>query len=483
MQLSMKIYLALLWGISIWFSIESMSASIPETSSVKSTAEPDRTTKQVISPHEAHAETETQPTHKPAEVNAAETAQKTSTATVGKEEPNVTYSSDSPNDSTVDLVAMNTAAATASSSGPRWFPTTTAVITIASEAQPSHNTMISEPVKPTEEKLHQRSSTTSTDMTAPVTTPATTSATTPATTNATTPATTPVTTSATIPVTTPAASLATVATSLPQYTSTTKPEVTSTLSSTTSPADSTQAPVFIQNFTSPSASTTTTMTAKPTSDSTSLPVTVSETSTTSTELSSTHRPVSVTRSHISTSQFADTARSSSTAELPTTSFSTDSAISTTAAISSSTAGILVPRGTKRRPIPTTKSTLPTTSTPCEVPKSPPSTEVQPCSTWSVKKQCLIAIASLAALATIFMVSTIVLCAKLSTRKYKVKKPKQATEMMCISALLPERNCTYTRQRSPVTNGVLVIHGGGDSDEDVGDNLTLSSFLPENDRFV
>lgn len=98
-------------------------------------------------------------------------------------------------------------------------------------------------------------------------------------------------------------------------------------------------------------------------------------------------------------------------------------------------------------------------------------------------QCLIVITSLAVLATIFMVSTIVLCAKLSERKYKVKKPEQDTEMMCISSLLPEKNYSYTRQRNHVPNGVLVIHSGLDSEDDAGDNLTLSSFLPENDRFV
>lgn len=82
-----------------------------------------------------------------------------------------------------------------------------------------------------------------------------------------------------------------------------------------------------------------------------------------------------------------------------------------------------------------------------------------------------------------MVSTIVLCAKVSVRKKAVKKTEQETEMMCISALLPERNYTYTRQHNPVSNGVLVLPMGGDSDDDLGDNLTLSSFLPENERSV
>ncbi|XP_044031005.1 flocculation protein FLO11-like [Siniperca chuatsi] len=447
MQLSVKTYLALLWGISVWFSTESMCASIPETSSVNSTAEPDKTTKQLSSPHVVRDET--YPTHKPAAVSAAATAETTLSPTVETEEAIGSDRSDSSNDSMAGLVA-----ATTSSSGPRLPHTSTAVTTATGEAQPSHNTTI--PVKPTGDQLHQQSSTTSTDMTAPATTSATS-----------------------------AASLATAAVSSPLPTSTTKPEVTSKLPSTVSHADSTQAPVFIQNLTSPPVSTTTIMTANSTSesDSTSLPVRMSATSTTSTELSSTTQPVSVTRTHISTSQFPDTSGSSSTTDPHTTSFSTDSAISTTAAVSTSPAGILIPRVPKRLPIPTTKSTPATTIAPREVSKSPTSTEGQPCSTRGVMKHCLIAITSLAGLATIFMVSTIILCTKLSTRKYKVKKPQQATEMMCISALLPERNYNYARQRNPVTNGVLVIHSGGDSDEDGGDNLTLSSFLPENDRYV
>lgn len=115
------------------------------------------------------------------------------------------------------------------------------------------------------------------------------------------------------------------------------------------------------------------------------------------------------------------------------------------------------------------------------------TEAQPCSSIGVVKQCLIVIAGLAVVATIFIISTIVLCTKLSSRKYKLKRQQQGTEMMCISSLLPERSnhrpVRYTRQRSPVPNGVLVIHNCDDSDDEAGDNVTLSSFLPENDRYV
>lgn len=454
----MKTYLTLLWGVSVLFSMVSMGASILETTSINSTAEPNQTTKQLISAHVAHNETETQPdgtwhpTHKPAEVVVAATAVSTASPTVETEEVIITHRSS--NDNTTALVAMNTVAATASSSGPRLLHTSAAATTAAGEGQPSHSTTISETAKPTEDQLHRQSPTASTDMTAPAKTSAAVS-------------------------------------SSPQPTSTTNPEVTSELSSPTSSAsNSTQAAVFIQNLSSPSASATTTMTATPTSeaapafDPTSMPFTISETPITDTEVSSTSQPVSGTRTHISTSQFPDLAGPSSTAETPTTSFSTDSAATTTtAAVSTSPVGILIPRVPKRGPIPTTKSTPATTTAHREVSKSPQGTEVQPCSTRGIVKHCLIVIASLAGLATIFMVSTIVLCARLSARKYRVKKPQQATEMMCISALLPERNYAYTRQRNPVTNGVLVIHAGGDSDEDERDNLTLSSFLPENDRSV
>ncbi|XP_031711844.1 P-selectin glycoprotein ligand 1 [Anarrhichthys ocellatus] len=457
MALSMKTYLALLWGISVLYAVESdMSASNTETSSMSSTAEP----------------------HKPAEIRAAETT----------EAATATYRGDSANNTTSDLVAITTVAATTSRTEPRLLHASTAVITTAGAAHPSHSAMISETTaNPTGDQIHQQSPTTSTAMAAPAT-----------------------------------ASVATVAVSSQQPSSTAKPEVTSKLSPITSP-ETFPAPVFNQTFSGPSASATTTMTASHTSETaTVFDPTTSETFTTSTALLSTSKLVSVTKTPNSTSQFPDTAGLSSTAESPTISFSTESPISTpnvstakastpnvstakvptpsvstpnvsttnvsptnvsTTNVSTSPTGILIPRAPKKLPVPTTKSTPVTTTAPCEVSKSPSSSEVQPCSTRRLVKHCLIAVASLAALATVFMISTIILCIKLSSRKYKVKKTQPATEMMCISALLPERNITYSRQRNPVTNGVLVIHGDADSDEDGGDNLTLSSFLPENDRYV
>ncbi|KAM6900931.1 P-selectin glycoprotein ligand 1 [Lycodopsis pacificus] len=484
MALSMKTYLALLWGISVLYAVESdMSASNTETSSMSSTAEP----------------------HKPAEISVASTAETT-------EEATATYRGDSANNTTSDLVAINTVAATTSRTEPRLLHASTAVITTAGAAHPSHSGMILETTaNPTGDQMHQQSPTTSTAVAAPATASA-------------------------------AASVATVAVSSQQPSSTAKPEVTSKLSPITSP-ETFPTPVFNQALSGPSASATTTMTASRTSE--AAPVfdpTTSETFTTSTALLSPSKLVSVTETTNSTSQFPDTAGRSSTAESPTISFSTESPISTikvstakvstpslstakvstpsvstakastpnvsptkvstpslstakvstpnvsptnvsTTNVSTSPTGILIPRAPKKLPVPTTKSTPVTTTAPCEVSKSPSNTEVQPCSTRRLAKHCLIVIASLAALATVFMISTIILCIKLSTRKYKVKKTQPETEMMCISALLPERNITYSRQRNRVTNGVLVIHGDADSDEDGGDNLTLSSFLPENDRYV
>uniref|UniRef100_A0A3P9P7C5 P-selectin glycoprotein ligand 1 n=1 Tax=Poecilia reticulata TaxID=8081 RepID=A0A3P9P7C5_POERE len=158
--------------------------------------------------------------------------------------------------------------------------------------------------------------------------------------------------------------------------------------------------------------------------------------------------------------------------------STSTDYSNTTANSTSPAGTFIPHIVGS----TTPSTPSTTKAPCEPSKDSSSSNVLPCSTRGVEKQCLIVIAVLAIVATVFIVSTIVLCIKLSERKYKVRKPQQDTEMMCISSLLPDKSHTYTRQRNPVSNGVLVYPAGGDSDEEGGDNLTLSSFLPENDRY-
>ncbi|CAB1352861.1 unnamed protein product [Coregonus sp. 'balchen'] len=98
-------------------------------------------------------------------------------------------------------------------------------------------------------------------------------------------------------------------------------------------------------------------------------------------------------------------------------------------------------------------------------------------------QCLIAIASLAAVATFFMVSCIILCTKYSSRKhrYRVGTNHRGTEMVCISALLHDDNDPHWRRHIPKSNGAL-LHGTElDSDEEGGDDVTLHSFLPDNEQ--
>ncbi|XP_073697449.1 P-selectin glycoprotein ligand 1 [Garra rufa] len=93
-------------------------------------------------------------------------------------------------------------------------------------------------------------------------------------------------------------------------------------------------------------------------------------------------------------------------------------------------------------------------------------------------RCLIAIALMAALTTIFVISTICLAAKLSGYRYRHKAHLlQETEMVCISALMNDSDHPVPKpRRHPKSNGAL-IPNTEDGDPD-GDNLTLNSFLPD-----
>lgn len=93
-------------------------------------------------------------------------------------------------------------------------------------------------------------------------------------------------------------------------------------------------------------------------------------------------------------------------------------------------------------------------------------------------RCLIAIASMAALTTIFIISTICLATKLSAYRYRHKAHLlQETEMVCISALMNDTDHPVPKpRRHPKSNGAL-IPNAEDGDPD-GDNLTLNSFLPD-----
>ncbi|KAL4004582.1 protocadherin Fat 4 [Sarotherodon galilaeus] len=419
--LSMKTFPAFLWGIFI------VAASIPETSGSPYTVEPNKTSAQLTTALAFHNKTDSHPavwgtTHRPAATTVSAAAQSTVVTTVETSTAAISNKTNSSSDSAVPLVPTSTAAAAATSnSAPQLLHTSTALI----ETQPSHQVTMKETTTHAEDGSHPQSTTAPTDTTAPTT------------------------------------FSSTAAVSSPQPTSITESEMTSVSSSTFSSEKSTAAP-GTQNLSSLSVSTASPSTAESISEttrvpqvSTSLPPTTAKTLKTSPEISSATQSVSASSS-ISTQSNA-------------TSASTESPNSTAPIVP-------FPRRPTVLPRPITKSAH------GEVSKTTPSTEVQPCLTQNVVKQCLIVIACLALVCTIFIFSTIVLCAKLSSRKRK-RKPQKETEMMCISALLPERSYNYTRQHNPVPNGVLVIPRAEDSDDEVGDNLTLSSFLPENDRYV
>nr|XP_020513796.1 cell wall protein DAN4-like [Labrus bergylta]XP_029138059.1 cell wall protein DAN4-like [Labrus bergylta] len=464
MQLSINAPVVLLWGIFSLFSTVAMSAPNTENN-MYTTGEPNKTTTQLSA--NVHNVTVTHQTHTPAEGGVATT----------KEMEIATITNNSSDVRSSDLVVTKSVAATTGGLLEGLLHSSAAATT--TEAKSPNSMEMSETVNPTDDELLQQSTTF-----ANIVTPSATSAASLATTVPTTKPvsttkpdvtemfypTTPSDNSTLTPVSTqnqstPTSTLATIVPTTKPV-STTKPDVTETFYPTTPSDNSTSTPVSTQNQSTSSTSATTTKTESTTSG--VAPVfhsTIKEKSTKRTNPPSTSWPVSATRIYTSTSEKGIT-RGSST-EPPSTLFSMNTTNST------SPVGILIPLGPKTFATLTTKS----------APTSPPSTDSQPCSSRGVVKHCLIAIASLAGLATFFMVTTITLCTKLSTSRYRVRRPPQATEMMCISSLLPERNYTYTRQRNPVSNGVLVMHAGGDSDEEGGDNLTLSSFLPENDHLV
>ncbi|XP_062038325.1 P-selectin glycoprotein ligand 1 [Lepus europaeus] len=94
------------------------------------------------------------------------------------------------------------------------------------------------------------------------------------------------------------------------------------------------------------------------------------------------------------------------------------------------------------------------------------------------KQCLLAILILALVATVFLVCTVVLAVRLSRRNHTYPvRSYSPTEMVCISALLPEAG-----DGTPaIANGRRASRGPGlkaeAKEERDGDDLTLHSFLP------
>uniref|UniRef100_A0A8C7CHF0 P-selectin glycoprotein ligand 1 n=1 Tax=Oncorhynchus kisutch TaxID=8019 RepID=A0A8C7CHF0_ONCKI len=137
---------------------------------------------------------------------------------------------------------------------------------------------------------------------------------------------------------------------------------------------------------------------------------------------------------------------------------------------------------------TTPSPLTTNQTTSQTSSSHGPSRGLPCSPTrrdGLVSQCLIAIASLAAVATFFMVSCIILCTKYSSRKhrYRVGTNNRGTEMVCISALLHDDNGPHWRPHIPKSNGALLPGTELDSDEEGGDDVTLHSFLPDNEQRV
>ncbi|KAJ8263661.1 hypothetical protein COCON_G00161180 [Conger conger] len=131
----------------------------------------------------------------------------------------------------------------------------------------------------------------------------------------------------------------------------------------------------------------------------------------------------------------------------------------------------VPDPAVTKPAPTKGSRAPADKggLPCVTPKSRKD---------GLVSQCLIAIVTLAGVATVFIVSTTVLCTKLSARKYRYRmRQSSGTEMTCISALLPDGNGAHGRPRTPKSNGALLPN----LEDGEGDDLTLHSFLPEMER--
>nr|XP_058896297.1 P-selectin glycoprotein ligand 1 isoform X2 [Kogia breviceps] len=95
------------------------------------------------------------------------------------------------------------------------------------------------------------------------------------------------------------------------------------------------------------------------------------------------------------------------------------------------------------------------------------------------KQCLLAILILALVATIFLVCTVVLAIRLSRKNhlYPVRN-YSATEMVCISSLLPEGGegpAAMANGGLPKAKSQGPKAGSGEDRE--GDDLTLHSFLP------
>ncbi|XP_032899634.1 P-selectin glycoprotein ligand 1 [Amblyraja radiata] len=94
-------------------------------------------------------------------------------------------------------------------------------------------------------------------------------------------------------------------------------------------------------------------------------------------------------------------------------------------------------------------------------------------------QCLIVIAFLAGVCTIFVICTIILCTKLSAQSHNYRvNQMNGTELTCISALLPEEERKMRKKLRPKRLREFTETLAGKSSDTDDDDLTLRSFVTE-----
>ncbi|XP_078277348.1 uncharacterized protein LOC144605714 [Rhinoraja longicauda] len=98
---------------------------------------------------------------------------------------------------------------------------------------------------------------------------------------------------------------------------------------------------------------------------------------------------------------------------------------------------------------------------------------------SLVTQCLIVIAFLAGVCTIFVICTIVLCTKLSAQRHNYRvNQRNGTELICISSLLPEEERKMRKKLRPKRLRDFKETLTGKSSDSDDDDLTLQSFVTE-----
>ncbi|XP_056359873.1 P-selectin glycoprotein ligand 1 [Oenanthe melanoleuca] len=114
--------------------------------------------------------------------------------------------------------------------------------------------------------------------------------------------------------------------------------------------------------------------------------------------------------------------------------------------------------------------------PAATPPAPWDTAAVPWEPSGVMSRCLLAIVLLGLVAATFVVCTGVLGSLLWRRARTGQRRFSRTEMVCISSLLPDAEAAAGPRPVPARRHKLLLPDG--SSEPDGDNLTLSSFLPE-----